>query len=279
MIHDARMQQALAADFYEGLVRYHNTDGKGNGGHVDGVQTPPDLGSKQPLLTEQGLDGFMRDLSDYLSEQPTIKHLDIPTDPAGRAAARKKIAEERRVEVSSHVRENLDAGLALIRNTATGAAVKKALDQAPPDFFKAPSSSSGKYHPPDEINPGGLAFHSLRDVEMGDILCEYFNVKGPERDEILGALLLHDVQKGGQPWKGYAPDHGPIASRWLAGVWGQDTASSHMRELIANHMAQWNYDTAKHPCPTPPGDLDNQIVSYADYLGSLDDVMVERPKV
>ena len=41
MLTNVDKQKHLAADFYEGLRRYHNVDGKGNGGRVEGVQLPP----------------------------------------------------------------------------------------------------------------------------------------------------------------------------------------------------------------------------------------------
>lgn len=260
-------QQALAADFYEGLKRYHNVDGKGNGGRVEGLQLPPGVKAEE-------LDAFMRDVSDYLSRQPGMEYIEAPKEPEARAAFRKHLAESRRSEVSSHVRENLNAAVAMIQSPLIAGAVRTALAAAPAEFFTAPSSSTGKFHPADEINPGGLALHSLRDVQVGAMLCEYFDVKGQGKDEILGALLLHDAQKGGQPWKGFAKDHGPIAEKWLDEVWEhkRDDAHNHVRELVANHMAQWNY-----PDPKPPADLPNQIVSYADYLGSRDNVYVQTP--
>lgn len=257
----------LAKEFYQGLVRYHNVDGKGNGGRVEGLQLPPGVDAAH-------LDGFLHGLSDSLSRQSGIDYIPSPTEPAARGAFRKALAESRRADVSSHVQQNISAAVGLIQDPALAASVRTALKAAPAEFFTAPSSSTGKYHPADEINPGGLAFHSLRDVKMGDILCDYFKVGGAEKDQILSALLLHDIEKGGVPWHGYAKDHGPIGERFLDGVWDhtKDPALDHIEELVSNHMAQWNF-----PDPTPPKDLDNQIVSYADYLASLDNVYMQIP--
>jgi hypothetical protein len=153
-------------------------------------------------------------------------------------------------------------------------ALEAALKAAPPEFYAAPSSSSGKHHPADEINPGGLALHSVRDLIFGQILCDYYGVKGHDRDVILAALLLHDIKKGGEPWNNYDPAHGPIGAKWLGTVWSatQSPALDAVRSLVHNHMAQWNA-----PQPTPPADLANQIVSYADYLASLDGFYVTVP--
>jgi hypothetical protein len=260
--------QALATDFYEGLKRYHNVDGKGNGGRVEGVQLPP--GCKDVAELDKGI----RDLSDYLGSQPSIKFIEAPTEKTARAAFRKEIAEARRDEVSGTVKQNIEAAIACIQNPMISAVVREAINAAPAEFFTAPSSSSGRYHPADEINVGGLALHSLRDVRMGEMLCDYYDVKGTERDEVLGALLLHDIKKGGDPWDGYDEAHGPNGSKWLDEVWQHkcDPSCNHMRELVGNHMAQWNF-----PEPAPPRDLANQIVSYADYLGSRDNVYVDVP--
>jgi len=269
MLTNVDKQKFLAADFYDGLRRYHNVDGKGNGGSVEGLQLPPGVKDAAEL------DAFMHDLSDYLSRQGCIDYAQTPTDPAERAAYRKQIAESRRAEVSSAVQRNISTAVALIQDPVIRAAVGSAVEAAPKEFFEAPSSSTGKYHPADEINPGGLALHSLRDVRVGELLCDYFKIpEGTERDEILGALLLHDIKKGGEPWNGYAKDHGPLANRWLDEVWEHkcDASCNHIRELVGNHMAQWNF-----PRATPPTDLANQIVSYADYLGSRDNVYVRVP--
>ncbi|MBM3461012.1 MAG: hypothetical protein FJX76_02820 [Armatimonadetes bacterium] len=270
MLHAVR-NEPLAADFYEGLKRYHNVDGAGNGGGVKGVQLPP--GCKD---VEQ-LDRDMRDLSDYLATQPSIKYLEAPKSPEARAASRKQIAQAARAEVSGSVKQNINAAIACIQNPMIAAVVRQAMDAAPAEFFTAPSSSTGKYHPADEINPGGLALHSLRDVRMGEMLCDYYGVEGLEKDEILGALLLHDIKKGGDPWNKYDKAHGPNGAKWLGEVWGEDhkcnASCNHMRELVGKHMAQWNF-----PEPSPPSDLANQIVSYADYLGSRDNVYVDVPK-
>lgn len=267
MIQNVSPQQSLATDFYDGLKRYHNVDGQGNGGHVDGVQLPPGVKPDE-------LDASMHGVSDFLSKQEGMTYVEAPASGPARTAFRKALAESRRAEVSGHVKENLAAAVSLIQSPAIRQAVQQALDAAPPEFMTAPSSSSGRYHPADEINPGGLVLHSLRDVQVGAMLCDYYHVGGKAKDEILGGLLLHDIKKGGEPWKGYAADHGPLASQWLGKVWAHqsDPSLTTMRELVANHMAQWN-----EPAPTPPKDVANQIASYADYLGSRDNLYVQTP--
>jgi hypothetical protein len=262
---------SLESDFTESLVRYHNLDGQGNGSNLPGVQLHPGITSQDALVKHNV------QLSKWLAGQAAIRYIETPTEPAARMAFRKKLADERREAVASGVQVNLAAALAMIKNPAIVAATKKALAVAPPEFFTAPSSSSGKYHPADEINVGGLALHTARNVVMGDLLCKFYGIDGLERDEILAGLVLHDMKKGGEPWKGYDKAHGPLAAKWLGQVWKDqagNAALGRIRELTGNHMAQWNA-----PQPSVPADVANQIVSYADYLAARDNVYVEVPTV
>jgi hypothetical protein len=243
-------------------------DGKGNGSKTEGLQLPPNCKDAAEL------DSFIRDLSDYLAARPEIGFNPSPTEKTARTAFRKAIAAKAADAVSGTVKQNLAAAVAMIQNPMLSQVTQTALDAAPKEFFEAPSSSSGRYHPADEINKGGLVLHSLRDAQMGLILCDYFDVQGEQRDEITAALILHDIKKGGEPWDGYAEDHGPLGEQWLDEVWGPghrcDASCNHVRELVGKHMAQWNA-----PEPAPPHDMANQIVSYADYLGSRDNVYVK----
>ncbi|MBI4860686.1 MAG: hypothetical protein HY815_10565, partial [Candidatus Riflebacteria bacterium] len=91
---------------------------------------------------------------------------------------------------------------------------------------------------------------------------------------ILAALLLHDLKKGGEPWADYDAAHGPPAAKWLGEPWNERSESfDRVRGMVADHMAQWN-----SPKATPPADLANQIVSYADYIGSQDSIYVTVPE-
>jgi hypothetical protein len=228
--------------------------------------------------------------SDIRDESPQLQDL--------RNQIRSDIAKAGADTVSANPVGYEQTALGMIHDDGIRNSIQKALTDAQTNtdggqaqFFTAPSSSTGKYHPADEINVGGLALHSLRDVEMGNKLCEIYNVVGMERDEVLGALAVHDIEKGGANWSGYAGDHGPQGQQYLDKIWGVDPSSDdnvanpdrHMAVLVGRHMAQWNDaplapgQKYSDPAPLVPRNIDEQIVSYADYLGALDNVYVAAP--
>ncbi len=280
-------QQSLSNTFYSALQRYHNVDGRGNGSGVQGETLPPGVDADH-------LDQFMHDLSDYLAAQPGIA-LNAPPDPSQRAAWRKQIAQQAAPQVSADPRHYIETAIGEIHDPQIAGLTQKAVDDSAANvnggqsqFFTAPSSSSGRYHPADEINQGGLCLHSLRDVDMGEMLCNFFSnyqlngqhftVTPHDRDEIAAALTVHDIEKGGEPWGTYAGDHGPLGESFLEQDWKGDPRAADAADvpsLVGNHMAQWNQGPDRQPDPRIPQDLKNQIVSYADYLAALDDVYVQ----
>ncbi len=62
-------------------------------------------------------------------------------------------------------------------------------------FWSGPSSTSGKYHPPDESGEGGLILHTKRVVRAADFLCSSQERTSLERDMIIAACILHDITK------------------------------------------------------------------------------------
>ena len=57
-----------------------------------------------------------------------------------------------------------------------------------------------------------------------------------------------------------------------------------MAVMVGRHMAQWNADAPeagkKYGAKDPlvPRNIDEQIVSWGDYLGALDNVYLDAPK-
>ena len=295
---------------------------------VDGKKKPTYTAPPQ----DPTLDPFFKKIADQLSTMPGITYMvpaylegkidpqevattqqafaaeNYPTDASDvspellqlRNRIRTDIAHAGAATVSQNPAGYLQTALGMIKDEGVKTAVKKALDDAAgnvdggqAEFFAAPSSSTGKYHPADEINVGGLALHSLRDVEMGNKLCQIFQIDGLERDEILGALAVHDIAKGGTPWTGYAGDHGSLAQNFLEKIWGVDPKAPddvahperHMAVLAGRHMGQWNVQAPEpgkkygEKDPQVPRNIDEQIVSWGDYLGALDNVYLNAPNM
>ena len=267
----------LAENLVSGLLQYHRLDGRNDGSGLSGVQYPPLAG------VPQGDDGALKQsisrMASFLASQPGIEYKPAPTDPPGRAIFRRQLAQQAADDIRQHAAEEMNALVARLPEGPMKLFVQKALLKAQPEFWRAPSSSSGKYHPADEINYGGLLVHSIRVTLVGIMLSDYFGFQRPDR--VMAALLIHDIQKGGIPWKhtsqpgdapdsGYVADHGPVAAEWLKGF--KDECGPDCDAIIDDvgaHMAQWN-----KPQPAPPQTLEEQIVSYADYLAAQDEVYV-----
>jgi hypothetical protein len=68
------------------------------------------------------------------------------------------------------------------------------IDGLPPAFYKAQSSVTGKYHPQDEIAPGGLALHSWRMAKLMPEMARMFSDAINPRPLVLAAIV-HDAFK------------------------------------------------------------------------------------
>ena len=263
--------KALAADMVAGLNTYHKVDGAKNGSPGDTVQLSPSTNNEKELKAE------IKDLADFVATREGIEFRP-PAEGVQRKDHRKVVAKKAASWVKASVKPMLDAALSGIVDPSLKALARAGLESSADEFFTAPSSSSGRYHPADEINDGGLILHTCRDVVMADHLGEFYGVTTKEKDILKTALILHDSWKGGDPWAGYAQDHGDLAAQHIATLPGGNTKDGKtVQRLVANHMAQWNKKADKSKDPRIPADKLEQIVSYADYLGSRDNVYITTP--
>lgn len=159
--------------------------------------------------------------------------------------------------------------------------VKKALAQAPKEFWTAPCSSSGKYHPPEDQVKGGIIVHTRKGIQVILWLCRFFNITDQlVKDKLVGGFTLHDIKKNGIPW-GEKTDyeHGLIAYRWLKQIAAVEYPLIHIDkdlmdiiELVKDHMGIWS-----KPEPTPALKIGQEIteksiwhtiIQIADYWAS-----------
>lgn len=76
--------------------------------------------------------------------------------------------------------------------------IKECLKEAPDYVFEdCPSSSSGKFHPIDELGADGTLIHTKRVFAVAYELSRALDCEH-ERDEICAAALLHDLVKQGE---------------------------------------------------------------------------------
>jgi hypothetical protein len=126
-----------------------------------------------------------------------------------------------------------------IRNST----LKTFINACPPSFIEKPSSSTGKYHSPDERGKYGNLIHTKR------VFAEYCNISeswveldilsSRERAEGKAAALIHDMMKYGWPSEQNdhtVNDHDLVAAA-VAKYIG-DMPDSVVR-MLATHMGPW----------------------------------------
>jgi hypothetical protein len=130
---------------------------------------------------------------------------------------------------------------------------------APPWFWSAPSSSSGKYHPEDEHGDGGLALHSLRVYRIARSFCEAEPKKfGDLIAPILSACLLHDYCRygTGRTRSDYSvTEHPDLAANLI-----REKGFPDISRLVQSHMGQWGRVKPKTEA--------EWLVHMSDYLAS-----------
>ena len=142
-----------------------------------------------------------------------------------------------------------------------------------PDFLETvPASVSGKYHPPEACEKGGLCWHVLAACHYATIFFKAFKWETNEirADIILSALLLHDIGKqesySGKFWayKNHPLTAGKMISRYKDLL--PEKAFNLIHSCVIHHMGPW----------TPPNiikainryNICELIVYQSDYLSS-----------
>jgi HD superfamily phosphohydrolase YqeK len=145
--------------------------------------------------------------------------------------------------------------ISLIRDIAVIDLVRGALEMAPPAFFTAPASSTGRYHPACSNAHGGLVVHTQRAVYLGVRICHAWGVE--ERDVVIAALILHDIAKTVN-----YKDHPLIAEKYIP----EGAHRAAIVECIKHHMGLWTPENVRKPIREYT--LPELAVYTADYLSS-----------
>lgn len=144
------------------------------------------------------------------------------------------------------------------------------------DFWMVPTSSSGRYHPPESnITPMGLMVHNVKSCTIAKGLFSFFGVtEQVEKDIIIAAILLHDSYKGGwsNDWDGMIPEHGYIAASYLAKIELEpEYIKKKILSCIETHMSRWARPFASVTKFVFPDRL-NLIVALSDMIASRRDI-------
>jgi len=92
---------------------------------------------------------------------------------------------------------SFEAELEMIFNKTVREFTRLCIIHAPDYFFEdCPSSSSGKYHPLDEISSDGTIIHTRKVFAMACELVKGLDCEG-NRDLVLAATIIHDLRKQG----------------------------------------------------------------------------------
>ena len=152
-----------------------------------------------------------------------------------------------RIKNSLHSEEELVRRLpevdAIYDEEIRDSVVRTFLDGCPPYFWEKPTSSTGKYHSPDERGKHGNWLHTKRVfaayANMSESYLEAHKITEKEREAGKAAALLHDMMKYGWPSDNNehtVNNHDIIAANVAKHIGG---CSNEVYLLIHGHMGSW----------------------------------------
>jgi hypothetical protein len=151
---------------------------------------------------------------------------------------------------------------------------------AAPDYFftDCPASSTGKFHPIDELGADGTILHTKKVFTVAYQLARGLACES-NRDEILAACLIHDLRKQGMTKSGHtAKNHPALAADLVKEV--QDAT-----QMLSEQSYQIIYNACGyHYGPWSVGDWKKDLDKYtreeltvylSDYVASKREVHVD----
>lgn len=154
------------------------------------------------------------------------------------------------------------------------------LDNAPKYFYHIPASSSGKYHPKQDLGEGGLVRHTKAVVKVGlDLLgCEQFvEDNNYNRDIVISAGLLHDLLKSGTTDTGHTIfEHPKLAVKFIGECMNNYKNKKDLQipimysiiRCVERHMGKWNTNKERNQKLYKPETPIEKLVHLADYIAS-----------
>jgi len=167
-----------------------------------------------------------------------------------------------------------EAELDLIFSKEIREFTEECIKQAPDYIFvDCPSSSTGKYHPVDEISGDGTVLHSRRVTAVAYDICRALGCED-HRDEIIASGILHDMAKQGLEKSGNTiRTHPQIMAKLVADVYTEKFKDKLNREsalviynCIFHHYGLWSSPDIKKDLKNyTPEEL---CVYISDYIAS-----------
>jgi hypothetical protein len=149
-----------------------------------------------------------------------------------------------------------------------------------PDYFftDCPASSTGKFHPIDELGPDGTILHTKKVFTVAYQLCRGLECEN-NRDEILSACIIHDLRKQGLRKTGHTTKNHPALAADLVKEVQEATQmlSEKSYNIIYNacgyHYGPWSSRVWKKDLKDyTPEEL---TVYLADYIASKREIHVD----
>lgn len=143
--------------------------------------------------------------------------------------------------------------LSLIFNESIREFARLCIVLAPDYFFTdCPASSTGKYHPIDELSFDGVIIHTKKCFVVSYELCKGLECEDL-RDEILAACLIHDLRKQGLERSGHTvKNHPELAAQLVEQIYRDTQMISNasfevIRNCVGYHYGPWSVGRWKKP--------------------------------
>jgi len=142
-----------------------------------------------------------------------------------------------------------------------------------PDYFftDCPASSSGKYHPLDELGWDGTILHTKKVFTVAYELCRGLGCED-SRDEVLSACIIHDLRKQGLKRSGHTTkNHPDLGAKLVEEVYDatkiiEEDSYEIIRNAVGYHYGLWSV----RPWIKPLDDytMEELCVYLSDYTAS-----------
>lgn len=180
----------------------------------------------------------------------------------------------------------LNKEIKLISDSKLQRAARKLISNYSELLAIQPASTSGKYHPPDERGPGGLALHIRRMAHVLYKTAEHFGLTDKERDVLVFCALAHDISNLEikdltdrkmlsdsdyfRKWHGSLSSQ--IATEYLINVGynNEDETLLIIQGILQSHMGYWSPGFRQ-----PVNNKLEIIFSMADYVTTRENVLIK----
>lgn len=146
-------------------------------------------------------------------------------------------------------------------------------------FYSAPASTSGKYHPLDELSGYGTIIHTKRVVTVAYDLARGLDCE-KNRDQIIAACILHDLRKQGVEKSGHTVKYHPdLGAKLVEEVYRDlklisDENYNMIRNCVGYHYGPWSIKPWSKPLSEyTPEEL---CVYLSDYVASKKTLTVKQ---